>query len=178
MRVWRPCDTVETAVAWCDAIERRDGPTSLVLTRQGVPYQDRDAAQVAAIARGGYTLRDCDGEPELLLIATGSEVALAVGAAERLTGDGIRARVVSMPCTSVFDAQDEEYREQVLPASVTARVAVEAGVTETWWRYAGPGGRVVGIDRFGESAPAGALFEHFGFTVDNVVAAAKDVLSR
>ena len=178
MRVWRPCDTVETAVAWRDAIERRDGPTSLVLTRQGVPFQDRDAAQVAAIARGGYTLRDCDGEPELLLIATGSEVALAVGAAERLTGDGIRARVVSMPCTSVFDAQDEEYREQVLPASVTARVAVEAGVTETWWRYAGPGGRVVGIDRFGESAPAGALFEHFGFTVDNVVAAAKDVLSR
>jgi transketolase len=178
MRVWRPCDTVETAVAWRDAIERRDGPTSLVLTRQGVPHQDRDATQISAIARGGYTLRDCDGEPDVLLIATGSEVALAVGAAEALTADGIAARVVSMPCTSVFDAQDDDYCEQVLPTSVTARVVVEAGVTENWWRYAGPGGRVIGIDRFGESAPAGELFEHFGFTVDNVVAVAKESLAK
>jgi transketolase len=178
MRVWRPCDTVETAVAWRDAIERRDGPTSLVLTRQGVPHQDRDAGQIAAIARGGYTLRDCDGDPDVLLIATGSEVALAVGAAETLAADGISARVVSMPCTSVFDAQEDEYREKVLPAAVSARVVVEAGVTEAWWRYAGPGGRVIGIDRFGESAPAGELFEHFGFTVDNVVAAARDTLAK
>jgi transketolase len=178
MRVWRPCDTVETAVAWRDAIERRDGPTSLVLTRQGVPHQERDVTQLSAIARGGYTLRDCDGAPGVLLIATGSEVALAVGAAEKLSADGISARVVSMPCTSVFDAQDDDYREQVLPASVSARVVVEAGVTENWWRYAGPAGRVIGIDRFGESAPAGELFEHFGFTVDNVVAVAKEVLAK
>jgi transketolase len=178
MRVWRPCDTVETAVAWRDAIERRDGPTSLVLTRQGVPHQERDATQLSAIARGGYTLRHCDGTPDILLIATGSEVALAVGAAEKLSADGISARVVSMPCTSVFDAQDDDYREQVLPASVSARVVVEAGVTENWWRYAGPAGRVIGIDRFGESAPAGELFEHFGFTVDNVVAVAKETLAK
>ena len=178
MRVWRPCDTVETAVAWRDAIERNDGPTSLVLTRQGVPHQQRDESQVAAVARGGYTLHDFDDEPDLLLIATGSEVALAVGAAQQLSEEGVRARVVSMPCTSVFDEQDDEYREQVLPASVSARVVVEAGVADTWWRYAGPGGRVIGMDRFGESAPAGELFEHFGFTVDNVVAAARDVLAR
>jgi transketolase len=178
MRVWRPCDTVETAVAWRDAIEHRDGPTSLVLTRQGVPHQVRDATQIAAVARGGYTLRDCDGEPDVLLIATGSEVALAVAAAEQLAAAGTRARVVSMPCTSLFDAQDDDYREQVLPAAVSARVVVEAGVTDVWWRYAGPAGRVIGIDRFGESAPAGELFEHFGFTVDNVIAAAKETLAK
>ena len=178
MRVWRPCDTVETAVAWRDAIERRDGPTSLVLTRQGVPHQLRDQSQIAAIARGGYVLRDCDGTPDTLLIATGSEVALAVVAAEQLAADGVKARVVSMPCPDVFDAQDEAYRESVLPADVTARVAVEAGVTETWWRFVGPAGRVIGLDRFGESAPAGDLFEHFGFTAANVVAAARQVLDK
>ncbi|MGI9270151.1 MAG: transketolase [Woeseiaceae bacterium] len=176
MRVWRPCDTVETAVAWRDAIERRDGPTSLVLTRQGLPHQQRDPEQIAAIAKGGYTLKDCDGTPDLLLIATGSEVALAVDAAAALAGDGIAARVVSMPCTDLFDKQDAAYREQVLPASVTARVVIEAGVTETWWRYAGPGGRIVGLDRFGESAPAGELFEHFGFSTDNVVKVAKEII--
>ncbi len=176
MRVWRPCDTVETAVAWRDAIERHDGPTSLVLTRQGVPHQTRTADQIAAIARGGYVLRDSDGTPDVILIATGSEVGLAVSAAEALAADGVSARVVSMPCTSVFDAQDEAYRESVLPSAVTARVAIEAGVTEGWWRYVGPNGRVVGIDQFGESAPAPELFAHFGFTAENVVAAAKDAL--
>ena len=178
MRVWRPCDTVETVVAWRDAIERRDGPTSLILTRQGVPHQVRDEGQIAAIARGGYVLRDADGDPDVILIATGSEIALVVAAAEQLAGEGVGARVVSMPCTSVFDAQDDDYRQQVLPAGVTARVVVEAGATETWWRYAGSAGKVVGLDRFGESAPAGELFSHFGFTVDNVVAVAKDVLAK
>jgi len=176
MHVWRTCDTVETAVAWRDAIERRDGPTSLILTRQGVPHQTRTAEQIAAIARGGYILRDTDAAPDIILIATGSEIALAVSAAEALAADSIKARVVSMPCTELFDAQDETYREQVLPAAVTARVVIEAGVTETWWRYAGSQGRVIGLDRFGESAPAGELFEHFGFSTSNVVAVAKETL--
>ena len=176
MSVWRPCDTVETAVAWRDAIERQDGPTSLILTRQGLPHQNRSAGQILDIARGAYVLRDSDGVPDIILIATGSEVALAVSAAEALTADGVNARVVSMPSTDVFDTQDAAYRESVLPAAVTARVAIEAGVTETWWRYVGAHGRVVGLDRFGESAPAEELFEHFGFTTENVVAVAKDVL--
>jgi transketolase len=176
MRVWRPCDTVETAVAWRDAIERRDGPTSLVLTRQGLPHQERTGSQLSDIARGGYVLRQTGGEPRILLIATGSEVALAMAAADELERGGINARVVSMPCTDLFDSQDAEYRESVLPADVTARVVIEAGVTETWWRYAGPQGRVVGLDRYGESAPANELFEHFGFSTDNIVAVAKDVL--
>jgi transketolase len=176
MRVWRTCDTVETAVAWRDAIERRDGPTCLVLTRQGLPHQQRSSEQVAGIARGGYILRDTDGMPDVILIATGSEVALAMSAAEELAADGCRARVVSMPCTDVFDSQDEEYHEQVLPGAVTARVAIEAGVTDTWWRYVGQQGRVIGLDRFGESAPAGELFEHFGFSTANVVAIAKETL--
>ncbi len=176
MRVWRPCDTVETAVAWRNAIERSDGPTSLVLTRQGVPHQTRTADQIAAVARGGYVLRDTGGTPDVILIATGSEVGLAMSAADALAADGVTARVVSMPCTSVFDGQDDAYRESVLPSEVTTRVAIEAGVTEGWWRYVGPKGRVVGIDRFGESAPASELFAHFGFTTENVVAAAKDVL--
>ncbi|MDJ0813687.1 MAG: transketolase [Woeseiaceae bacterium] len=176
MRVWRTCDTVETAVAWRDAIERRDGPTSLVLTRQGVPHQNRNKEQVASIARGGYVLRDCDGEPQMLLIATGSEVPLVMSAAEVLAGDGIAVRVVSMPCVEAFEEQDADYRESVLPAAVTARVVVEAGVTDTWWRYAGPQGRVIGMSRFGESAPAPELFEHFGFSIDNVVKVAKELL--
>jgi len=177
MSVWRPCDTVETVVAWRYAIERQDGPTSLVLTRQGLPHQARSDAQIADIARGGYVLREVDGIADILLVATGSEVALAVSAAESLAQDGIQARVVSMPSTDVFDAQDAEYRESVLPAGVTARVVIEAGVTETWWRIAGPNGRVIGLDRFGESAPAGELFEHFGFSTANVVSVAKDVLN-
>ncbi len=177
MRVWRPCDTVETAVAWRDAIERADGPTSLVLTRQGVPHQNRTSEQIAAIARGGYVLRDSDGDPDVILIATGSEVSLAVAAAEALAAVDVAARVVSMPCTNVFDAQDEAYRESVLPSAVTARVAVEAGVTDGWWRYVGPNGRVIGIDQFGESAPAPELFAHFGITTENVAAAAKEALA-
>ncbi len=178
MRLWRPCDTVETFVAWRNAIERRDGPTSLILTRQGLPHQNRDAEQIAAIARGGYVLQDADGPPAVILIATGSEVALAMEAANTLLAEGVAARVVSMPCTHIFDAQDDDYREQVLPSSVTARVVIEAGITETWWRYAGPRGRIIGLDRFGESAPAGDLFKHFGFTAYNVVATAKQILNQ
>jgi transketolase len=178
MRVWRPCDAVETAVAWRDAIERRDGPTSLVLTRQGVPHQGRTAAQVAAIRRGGYVLRDGDGAPEIIFIATGSEVALAVGAAQVLAGEGRAARVVSMPCVECFDAEPDEWRESVLPSAVTARVIIEAGVTETWWRMAGARGRVIGMNRFGESAPAKQLFEHFGFTVDHVTGVARELLAN
>jgi transketolase len=176
MRVWRPCDAVETAVAWRDALDNRGGPTSLILTRQGLPHQVRNANQIASIARGGYVLSDSDGTPDIILIATGSEVALAMSAAEALAADGVNARVVSMPSTNVFDAQDEDYREAVMPAGVTARVAIEAGVSDMWWRYAGPGGRVIGLDRFGESAPAGELFEHFGFSTSNVVAVAKEIL--
>jgi transketolase len=176
MRVWRPCDTVETAVAWRDAIERCDGPTSLVLTRQGLPFQNRNKEQIASISRGGYILKETSDQPQIILIATGSEVALAVSAAEVLEADGTRARVVSMPCTDLFDAQDEAYRQQVLPSDVTARVVIEAGVTGSWWRYAGSAGRVIGLDRFGESAPAGELFEHFGFSTNNVVAVAKEII--
>jgi len=168
MSLWRPCDTVETAVAWKAAVERKDGPTSLVFSRQGLPHMARDAGQIANIARGGYVLRDCEGEPEAIIIATGSEVELAVKAAEELAGKGRKVRVVSMPSTDVFDAQDADYRESVLPAACTRRVAVEAGVTDYWRKYTGLNGAVVGLDRFGESAPAGELFKEFGFTVDNV----------
>ena len=177
MTVWRPCDTVETAIAWRYALENETGPTSLVLTRQGVPHQSRDAEQITAAARGGYVLKDCDGTPNIILIATGSEVELAMSAADVLTADGASVRVVSMPSTDVFNAQDVDYRESVLPTDVTARVAIEAGVTDGWWRYVGTHGRVIGLDRFGESAPANELFEHFGFTTDNVVAVAKDLLN-
>ena len=176
MRVWRPCDTVETLAAWTDAIERRDGPTSLVLTRQGVPHQARDEQQLADIARGGYVLRDTDGTPDIILIGTGSEVGLCMAAADQLVAENVAVRVVSMPCTDIFDAQDDDYRESVLPAAVTARVAVEAGVPDSWYRYVGPQGRVVGMTTFGESAPAGELFEHFGFSADNVAGVARSVL--
>jgi len=176
MRVWRPCDAVETAVAWRDAIERRDGPTSLVLTRQGVPHQQRSDAQLRDIRRGAYILSGGDAAPDLIIIATGSEVPLAQGAAQRLRGEGIAVRVVSMPCTDLFDRQDEAYRAAVLPRQVTARLAVEAGVTECWWRFVGTAGRVVGMHGYGASAPADELFEHFGFTVDNVVSVARDML--
>lgn len=176
MRVWRPCDTVETAVAWRDAIERRDGPTSLVLTRQNLPHQHRDAAQIGAIARGGYVLKDVASRPDLILIATGSEVALAMDAASMLANEGVAVRVVSMPCTDLFDAQDDAWREQVLPAAVTARVAIEAGVTAGWWRYVGSAGRIIGMDCFGESGPAGELFRHFGFTTENVVTVARSII--
>lgn len=177
MRVWRPCDAVETVVAWRDAIERRNGPTSLVLTRQGVPHQARDEEQIAAIRRGGYVLHDAGSKPDILLIATGSEVALAMGAASRLAEEGKAARVVSMPCTDLFDAQPEAYRTSVLPPDITARVCIEAGVGATWERYAGPQGRIVAMDEFGASGPAEQLFEHFRFTVDNVVRVARELLA-
>jgi len=178
MCVWRPCDTVETAVAWIDAIERRDGPTSLVLTRQGVPHQTRTGDQIDAIRRGGYVLVDSREEPELILIASGSEVGLVVDAAAALAEDGVAVRVVSIPSSSVFERQDKAWRESVLPEKLTARLAVEAGSPETWWRYVGPGGDVIGMDGFGQSAPAGELFEHYGFSVANVVERAREVLER
>jgi transketolase len=175
MELWRPCDTVESAVAWIRAIERADGPTCLLFTRQSVPFQRRDEAQIEAIRRGGYVLADWPDERaarRAVIIATGSEVALAIGAREALATEGVAVRVVSLPCTSVFDRQDDGYREHVLPAGVV-RVAVEAGVSDYWRKYVGLDGAVVGIDTFGESAPAGALFKHFGFTVEKLVATVK-----
>jgi transketolase len=176
--VWRPCDTVESALAWACAIERDDGPTCLLFTRQNVPFQKRDAAQIAAIRHGGYVLADwpdAGSTRRLVIIATGSEVALAMGARERLAAEGIGTRVVSMPCTSEFDRQDAQYRNAVLPRGVP-RLAIEAGVSDFWRKYVGLDGAVVGIDTFGESAPAAALFKHFGFTVENVVVTAKTLL--
>jgi transketolase len=174
MSVWRPCDTVESAVCWKDAIERRDGPSCLIFSRQGLPHQTRSSEQIASISKGGYILKDCVGTPEAIIIATCSEVALAMGAAEELADRKIR--VVSMPSTTVFDAQDEAYRESVLPSGVTARVAVEAAVTDGWYKYVGMNGKVIGINRFGESAPAGLLFKEFGFTVENVVKTVNSVI--
>ena len=167
--LWRPCDAVESAVAWKAAIERRDGPSCLVFSRQNLPHQPRSDAQLADIARGGYVLKDSNGTPELILIATGSEVGLAMDAAAQL---GDRVRVVSRPSTDVFDRQDAAYREAVLPKAVRKRVAIEAGVGDFWRKYVGLDGAVIGIDRFGASAPAEKLFPHFGFTVDHVVQAA------
>ena len=175
MRVWRPCDTVETAVAWGDSIDNATGPTTLVLSRQALPPMPRTPAQVAAIARGGYVLIDSEGAPELVLIATGSEVGIAVDAAKLLAAQGRRVRVVSMPCTSLFDAQDAAYRASVLPAG-TKRVAIEAGSRDGWWRYVGLDGAVVGMDTFGASAPAKKLFEHFGITAANVAGVAAGLL--
>ncbi|MDY0050003.1 MAG: transketolase, partial [Halothiobacillaceae bacterium] len=173
MSVWRPCDAVESAVAWKVAVERRNAPTTLIFSRQNLAHQARIDAQIADIEKGGYVLKDCAGTPELILIATGSEVDLAVKAADELTGKGRKVRVVSMPSTDQFDAQSAEYKESVLPAAVTRRVAVEAGVTAFWHKYVGLSGAVVGIDTFGESAPAGELFKLFGFTVENVVKTAE-----
>ncbi len=175
MRVWRPCDAVETAVAWQDAIERANGPSSLILTRQALPAQPRQPAQIAAIRRGGYVLRDA-ARVDLILIATGSEVALAVAAADALTAKGHGVRVVSMPCPTVFAAQDAAWRESVLPVAVQRRVAIEMGVTETWHRWVGPAGRIIGLDVFGKSAPAKDLFQHFGFTPERVVKDALELL--
>ncbi|HEX5047955.1 MAG TPA: transketolase [Gammaproteobacteria bacterium] len=175
MHVWRPADVVETAVAWRAALERRSGPTSLILTRQDVPNIERTAEQVALIARGGYILSNSDVEPEITLIGTGSELQLAAGAAKVLEASGVAARVVSLPSTEVFEAQDRAYRDHVLPPG-GARLIVEAGATGGWWRYAGDGGAVVGIDRFGLSAPGEQVLEHFGFTVAKVVEAARRLL--
>ncbi|ASM50901.1 transketolase [Pseudoalteromonas espejiana DSM 9414] len=165
---WRPCDQVESAIAWQQAIERKDGPTSLIFTRQGLEQQARDAQQLADVKKGGYIL-SCDGNPELIIIATGSEVQLAQDSATELRSQGKKVRVVSMPCTDVFEEQSAQYKESVLPASVTRRVAVEAGIADYWYKYVGLNGAVVGMTTFGESAPAGELFEFFGFTVENIV---------
>lgn len=169
---WRPCDQVESAVSWKSAIERTDGPTTLIFTRQGLAQQERNAQQVADIAKGGYVLKDCEGTPELILIGTGSEVQLAVEAAAKLTEQGKAVRVVSMPSTDVFDRQSADYRESVLPSSVVKRVAVEALSKDSWYKYVGFNGAIVGMDTFGESAPAGDLFKHFNITTDAVVEAA------
>jgi transketolase len=172
---WRPCDQVESAVAWKMAIERNAGPTSLIFTRQGLPQQPRTSEQVEAISRGGYTLKDCQATPEIILIATGSEVQLAVEAADILTQQGRAVRVVSMPSTDVFDSQDAAYRDSVLPAAITKRVAIEALSKDYWYKYVGLNGAVIGMDSFGESAPAGDLFAHFNITVEAVVDAALEL---
>jgi transketolase len=176
MSLWRPCDAVETAVAWKAAIERKGGPTSLILSRQNLAHQPRTPEQLANISRGGYVLVDGGATPEAIIVATGSEVALAVEAARHLNERGRRVRVVSMASVDVFESQDPAYRESVLPSSVSARVAVEAGIADYWHKYVGLGGRIVGMRSFGESAPAGALFKHFGFTPENVVKAVEEVL--
>ncbi|MFP1868279.1 transketolase [Lonsdalea quercina] len=176
LSTWRPADQVETAVAWKYAIERQDGPSALILSRQNLAQQERTAEQLANIARGAYVLKDSEGQPDLILIATGSEVELAVAAWQQLTNDGVKARVVSMPSTDAFDKQDAAYRESVLPAAVSARVAVEAGIADYWYKYVGLNGAIVGMTSFGESAPAELLFKEFGFTTENVVAKAKALL--
>ncbi|CAI1899962.1 transketolase [Serratia entomophila] len=176
MSTWRPCDQVESAIAWQYGIERNDGPTTLVFSRQNLTQQPRSAEQLANVYRGGYVLKDCAGTPELILIATGSEVGITVDAADKLTAAGRKVRVVSMPSTDAFDKQDAAYRESVLPAAVSARVAVEAGIADYWYKYVGLNGTIVGMTTFGESAPAEQLFREFGFTVDNVVAQAQALL--
>ncbi|CAI1866321.1 MULTISPECIES: transketolase [Serratia] len=176
MSTWRPCDQVESAVAWQYGIERNDGPTTLIFSRQNLTQQPRTAEQLANVYRGGYVLKDCAGTPDVILIATGSEVGITVEAADQLTAAGRKVRVVSMPSTDAFDKQDAAYRESVLPAAVTARVAVEAGIADYWYKYVGLNGAIVGMTTFGESAPAEQLFKEFGFTVDNVVAKAQALL--
>ncbi|HHG0345122.1 TPA: transketolase [Escherichia coli] len=177
METWRGCDQVEVAVAWQQAIERKDGPTSLVLTRQPLAQQPRTAAQLAEIARGGYVLSDCDGQPEMILISAGSEIELVVSAAKALTEEGRKVRVVSLPCTERCDNQDAAYKESVLPKAVRKRLAVEASIAGFWERYVGLNGKVIGMTSFGESAPANVLFKHFGFTPENVLAQARELLN-
>jgi transketolase len=173
---WRPADAVESAVCWKYALERKDGPSALIFSRQNLQHQTRDAGQIADISRGGYVLKDCAGEPELILIATGSEVGLAVQAFDKLTEQGRKVRVVSMPCTSVFDAQDAGYKQSVLPLQVSARIAIEASIADYWYKYVGLEGRVIGMTTYGESAPAPALFEEFGFTLENILGQAEELL--
>jgi transketolase len=176
MDVWRPCDTVESTVAWARAIERKDGPSTLIFSRQNLPFQKRDAATIKQIDKGGYILSEAaDGKPQAIIIATGSEVGLAMLAQKAMAETGVHARVVSMPCTSLFDRQDPTYKDNVLPKGI-GRVAVEAGITDYWRKYVGLEGAVVGMDTFGESAPAGDLFKHFGFTVENVIKAVNSVI--
>ena len=176
MSTWRPADQVESAVAWKYAIERNDGPVTLIFSRQNLTQQPRTAEQLANVARGGYILKDCDGTPEVILIATGSEVGITVEAADKLAAAGTKVRVVSMPSTDAFDKQDAAYRESVLPKAVSARVAIEAGIADYWFKYVGLNGAIIGMHSFGESAPADLLFKEFGFTVDNVVAQAQALL--
>ncbi len=189
MSVWRPCDAVESAVAWKAAVDKRTGPSSLIFSRQNLNHQTRSAEQIADISKGGYVLFDCcetgssccggccgsTESSDILLIATGSEVALAMDAAKILKEKGKNVRVVSMPSTDVFDAQDADYKESVLPSKTTKRLAIEAGVTDGWYKYVGTKGKILGLNRFGESAPAGTLFKEFGFTVENVVALAESL---
>jgi transketolase len=176
MDVWRPCDTIESTIAWARAIERKNGPTTLIFSRQNLPFQKRDAATVKLIDKGAYILSEAaDGNPQAIIIATGSEVALAMAAQKALSAEGIQVRVVSMPCTNLFDRQDQAYKESVLPTGIN-RVAVEAGVADYWYKYVGFEGEIIGIDTFGESAPAEVLFKYFGFTVENVIEAVKRII--
>ncbi|MPQ70516.1 transketolase C-terminal domain-containing protein, partial [Pseudomonas sp. MWU12-2323] len=175
---WRPADAVESAVAWKNALERKDGPSALIFSRQNLQHQTRDAVQIDNISRGGYVLKDCAGEPELILIATGSEVGLAVQAFDKLTEQGRKVRVVSMPCTSIFDAQDASYKQAVLPLQIGARIAIEAAHADYWYKYVGLEGRVIGMTTYGESAPAPALFEHFGITLHNLLETAQALLVK
>jgi transketolase len=178
LSVWRPCDGAETAAAWLAAVERKDGPTVLALTRQGLPPQKRSPEQNAAIRKGGYVLIDSNGPPECIVIATGSEVAIAAQAVQKLNQSGRRIRLVSMPSTDLFEAQDVSYRDSVLPPSVKKRLAVEAAASMSWWHYVGIDGRVLGIDRFGASGKASDLFSHFGFTADNIQSEIEVLLAR
>jgi len=178
MSVWRPCDAVETAVSWKAALEHNTGPTSLVFSRQGLAHQDRTPEQVSAIARGAYVLQDCDGEPEAIVIATGSEMEISRDAVTQLQSKGLRVRLVSMPSTDVFEAQDAAYKESVLPAAVRARVAVEAAAADYWYKYVGLDGRVIGMTTFGESAPGGTLMQEFGFTAENIVATVSELCAK
>ncbi len=176
LELWRPCDVVETGIAWRAAIERTDGPTALALSRQGLPHQTRSPGQLEDVRRGGYVLLEPEGDPRGLIIATGSEVGLAMQAARQLQDEGYPVRVVSMPCTEAFDRQEAAYRDSVLPPDLRARLAVEAGVSAGWWRYVGDRGGVIGIERYGDSAPAKDVFKHFGFTLDRVAGAMRDLI--
>ena len=176
LATWRPCDATETAASWVEGLERETGPTALIFSRQDLPAQSRDHEQVKNIRRGGYILRDCDGQPELILIATGSEVGLAMDAAKEIEGKGTKVRVVSMPCTTKFDEQDQGYRDSVLPPSVRNRMAIEAAIPSTWYKYVGLDGHVFGMTTYGESGKGGDLFKHFGFTVEKVVERAEQML--
>jgi len=173
MSVWRPCDNVESAVAWKAAIEKQNGPTSLVFSRQNLPHQARSDEQVQAISRGAYILKDCEGEPSVIVLATGSEVSISLAAVESLQAEGVKARLVSIPCVDVFEAQDAGYQEQVLPNAVRHRIAVEAAGVDYWRKLVGLDGKIIGMRTFGESAPGAVLMEHFGFTAENIVATAK-----
>ena len=175
LQTWRPCDTVESAIAWAEAVKYKDGPSALIFSRQTLAHQARSTEQLNDIAKGGYILQDCDGTPELILIATGSEVGIAREASEQLQAQGQKVRLVSMPCCEVFEKQSDDYKAMVFPAAVTKRIAIEAGHSAIWYRYVGLQGKVIGIDRFGESAPGNDLFEFFGFTTDNIVATANEL---